>query len=64
MHCKSCLKVSKYFSKCMHPYCEKCFDLQEYCTLCETGKIVQNKKYNFELFRASFNHYVSLFYGK
>ncbi len=48
----------------MHPYCEKCFDLQEYCTLCETGKIVQNKKYNFELFRASFNHYVSLFYGK
>ncbi len=38
MHCKSCLKVSKYFSKCMHPYCEKCYKTKIYCSICKTGK--------------------------
>ena len=38
MHCKSCLKESKYFSACMHPYCEKCYETQLLCTVCDHGK--------------------------
>lgn len=38
MHCKDCLKKSHYFSKCMHPYCETCYNLKIYCNYCKTGK--------------------------
>lgn len=38
MHCKSCLKKSTYFSKCMHPYCESCYKNKTYCNNCKSGK--------------------------
>lgn len=38
MHCKLCLKYIKYFSSCMHPYCEKCYETELLCKVCNHGK--------------------------
>jgi hypothetical protein len=62
MHCKSCLKKAQYFSTCMHPYCEGCYNKKQlYCESCESG-VKRNKL--LELFeRFSLREYTPSYHG-
>lgn len=50
MHCKSCLKEAKYFSTCMHPYCEKCYKMQNLCKVCNHGTTTSHFDNFYKLF--------------
>jgi hypothetical protein len=61
MHCKSCLRKSHYFSKCLHPYCELCYKTKTYCDTCKTGKSESVYESVYESVISSILRYLNLY---